>query len=235
VKRGDVTLRSREGCHEIVTSSPILSVHLLERLTTVITTLSARPLPLVVASGHPRIFLAGADLGEIAKLNAATSGEYSHRGRRLLELIESFPAPVVAAVGGACTGGGLDLALACDAIVASPTAAFAHPGVRRGLVTGWGGTVRLPHRAGVAEARRVLLEGGFTGAGAAAAEGWVTTTGAADPVAAAKGEALRLAAIAPRRLDLWRTFRSARFVDRFRASVVHNGGMQECLDDRETP
>ncbi len=58
--------------------------------------------------------------------------------------IEHFPAPVYAAVSGYCMGGGLDLALACHCRIATPNAIFGHRGAALGLITGWGGTQRLP-------------------------------------------------------------------------------------------
>ena len=104
----------------------------------------AVPTPLVLRSAHPTIYLAGADLAEIAALDGPSCADYARRGRVVLERLALYPAPTVAAVHGSCSGGGFDLGLACDWIVAGGAAAFSHPGVRRGLVTGWGGTVRLP-------------------------------------------------------------------------------------------
>lgn len=219
-------MRTHDGCGVLDMSSPILSTGLLDRLVKLVAELSAATRPLVLSSSHPRIFLAGADLHEIAGLSAVSSRDYARRGRHLLALIGTFPAPVVAAVHGACTGGGLDLVLACDAVVASDSATFAHPGVRRGLVTGWGGTERFPSRAGTAEARRLFLEGRPIPAPVAASRDWVVRAQGADPLPAACAEARRLAALDSRRLELWRAVRDARFVDRFRASVVHNEGMQ---------
>ncbi len=66
---------------------------------------------------------------------------------------------MVAAVRGFCLGGGLDLALACHARVATYDSSFGHPGPSLGLMTGWGGTQRVPRRVGKAEALRMLLTG----------------------------------------------------------------------------
>ncbi len=218
----------------LVLPSPFLSTAALAALRGRLAALAARAVPLVLESGHPRIFLAGADLREIAGLGPGTAAAYAVEGRRTLAELERYPAPVVAAVGGACTGGGLDLVLACDAVVASPAATFAHPGVRRGLVTGWSGTARIPRLLGDAAARRIFLEASFLDAPGALDAGLVNAVDG-DPVAAACAEAARLARLHPGRIHLWRTLRSARFIDRFRACVVHNWWRQHPSRNGERP
>jgi enoyl-CoA hydratase/carnithine racemase len=69
-----------------------------------------------------------------------------------MQVIEEFPAPVYAAIEGYCMGGGVDLALACHHRIASPQAVFGHRGAALGLMTGWGGTQRLPRLIGKAHA-----------------------------------------------------------------------------------
>src|SRR5947207_4948106 len=71
--------------------------------------------------------------------------------------IECFPAPVYAAISGYCMGGGLDLALACHRRIASPNAIFGHRGAALGLITGWGGTQRLPRLLGRATALQMFV------------------------------------------------------------------------------
>jgi enoyl-CoA hydratase/carnithine racemase len=93
--------------------------------------------PLVLA-GNDRFFSAGADLNEISLLDAPTAYEFSQMGQTLMTAIESFPAPVYAAISGYCMGGGLDLALACHHRIASPHAVFGHRGAALGLMTGCG-------------------------------------------------------------------------------------------------
>jgi len=99
--------------------------------------------PLVI-TGNARFFSAGAELEEIAALNGPSAYEFSKMGQALMESIESFPAPVCAAISGYCMGGGLDLVLACQRRIGSPNAVFGHRGAALGLITGWGGTQRLP-------------------------------------------------------------------------------------------
>jgi len=74
-----------------------------------------------------------------------------------MQLVENFPAPVFAAISGYCMGGGLDLALACHRRVSSTHAIFGHRGAALGLITGWGGTQRLPRLIGKAKAIEMFV------------------------------------------------------------------------------
>jgi enoyl-CoA hydratase/carnithine racemase len=78
-------------------------------------------------------------------------------GQRLMNAIAQLPAPVYAAIHGYCMGGGLDLALACHHRIASPHAVFGHRGAALGLITGWGGTQRLPRLVGKAKALEMFV------------------------------------------------------------------------------
>ena len=132
--------------------------------------------PLVVA-GNPQFFSVGADLNAISALAGAEAWRLAGEARRWLDAIAHAPHPVIAAVDGYCLGGGLDLALACHVRVCTPRAYFGHHGARLGLVTGWGGTQRLPRLIGRARALEHLL----------AARGW------SGEEAVAQGLAQRLA------------------------------------------
>lgn len=112
--------------------------------------------PLVVA-GNDRFFSAGADLGEISALDGPAAYEFSKMGQALMSAIDHFPATVYAAISGYCMGGGLDLALACHHRLASPHAVFGHRGAALGLITGWGGTQRLPRLIGKGRALEVFV------------------------------------------------------------------------------
>jgi len=114
------------------------------------------PVPPLVVSGIPN-FSAGADLNEIAELSGPEALAFAQAGQKLMNLIEHFPAPVVAAISGYCMGGGLDLALACHRRIATPNALFGHRGAALGLITGWGGTQRLPRLIGRARALEMFV------------------------------------------------------------------------------
>jgi enoyl-CoA hydratase/carnithine racemase len=111
----------------------------------------------LIITGNPKFFSAGADLHEIAALTAPEAYEFSLMGQRLMNSVANFPAPVYAAIHGYCMGGGLDLALACHQRFASPHSVFGHRGAALGLITGWGGTQRLPRLVGKAAALQMLV------------------------------------------------------------------------------
>lgn len=112
--------------------------------------------PLVI-TGNDRFFSAGAELAEISALDGPAAFEFSKMGQALMDTIDCFPAPVCAAISGYCMGGGLDLALACDRRIAAPHAVFGHRGAALGLITGWGGTQRLPRLVGKARALEMFI------------------------------------------------------------------------------
>lgn len=114
---------------------------------------------IILASAAERAFAAGADIREMALMGPSTAREHGARGQAVTRQIERLPLPVIAAVHGVCLGGGCEVALACDFIVASEDAAFGQPEINLGVMPGWGGTRRLPRRIGVARARRWVLTG----------------------------------------------------------------------------
>lgn len=152
-------------------------------LTECVEQLARAPRPLII-TGNERFFSAGAELAEIAALNGPAAYEFSRMGQALMNAVDGFPALVCAAVSGYCMGGGLDLALACDLRVAHPHAVFGHRGAALGLITGWGGTQRLPRLVGKARALEMLVAAEKLTAARAREFGLVNEL-AADPVAAA--------------------------------------------------
>ncbi len=113
----------------------------------------------VVIGSDAGSFGTGADIGELANLDARTARDFAARGQELFNRISAFEIPVVAAIRGFCLGGGLDLALACHARVATFDSTFGHLGGALGLITGWGGTQRLPRLIGKGQALQMLLTG----------------------------------------------------------------------------
>jgi enoyl-CoA hydratase/carnithine racemase len=116
----------------------------------------------VLTGAGEKAFLAGADLNELQSIldGSVPSEEYTARVRAVLGAWERLPQPVVAAVQAAAVGGGLEVALVCDLIVADPRARFGLPEVRLGLMPGAGGTQRLLRRVSLGAARELLLLGG---------------------------------------------------------------------------
>ena len=113
----------------------------------------------IVITGSNGYFAAGADIGELMHLSGAAALDYARRGQRLMKSIEQNPAVVIAAIDGYCLGGGLDLAIACDLRYATARSIFAHPGGRIGIMTGWGGTRRLPLIIGKTRALEMMAAG----------------------------------------------------------------------------
>jgi len=217
-----LTLEHHRGTTHIVFKTPILDERVLEGLVAVLQqdTGGDSVVPLVLRSAHPTVFLAGAHLAEIASLDEASCVPYANRGRHVVALLERYPAPTVAAVCGSCSGGGFDLTLACDTVITWPSARFEHPGVKRGLVTGWSGTTVLPGSVGGPLSRAALLTGRTVSGRSLEALG-VRCGADDDPIETATDAALDLARLDSARLQLWRSLRRGRFVDRFRASVLH--------------
>jgi enoyl-CoA hydratase len=215
-------LNRRRGVDTLCFSSPILSTQALRDFSAALDSLSARNVlrPLVLWSVHPTVFLAGADLAEIADLDAESCVPYSHSGRRAIQLLERHPAPTIAAVNGSCSGGGFDLVLACDLVVVGPGASFTHPGIRRGLVTGWSGTTQLPDRLGSAASRSALLQAADVRV-ASLPDGLVVRLATGDPFEDAIETARHLASPNAIRWRLWRGLKGSGFIDRFDAFVVH--------------
>jgi enoyl-CoA hydratase/carnithine racemase len=142
-------LRSNDGTNR-------LTLHCVLSLMEIVRQLEREERPLVI-TGDERFFSAGAELAEIAALDADSAYEFAKMGQALMDTIERFAAPVCAAISGYCMGGGLDLALACRYRIASPHAVFGHRGAALGLITGWGGTQRLPRLVGKARALEMFV------------------------------------------------------------------------------
>ncbi len=115
----------------------------------------------ILTGAGEKAFVAGADIGELAKMEPLTGVEISREGQRVLDAIERFPKPVLAAVGGFALGGGCELAIACHLRVASENAVFGLPEVGLGIIPGYGGTLRLTRLVGLGRALEMTLTGGM--------------------------------------------------------------------------
>jgi len=113
----------------------------------------------ILTGAGEKAFVAGADIGELAKQNAVSGKEYAHRGQAVLDLIENLGKPVIACINGFALGGGCELALACTMRLASDNAKLGQPEVKLGIIPGYGGTQRLPRLVGKGLAMQMVLAG----------------------------------------------------------------------------
>lgn len=113
----------------------------------------------IVTGAGEKAFVAGADITEIHDLNAQTGDTFSQTGLQLMQSIQDFPRPVIAAVNGFALGGGCELAMACDIRLASEKAKLGQPEVNLGIIPGYGGTQRLPRLVGMGKAKQLTFTG----------------------------------------------------------------------------
>jgi enoyl-CoA hydratase len=114
---------------------------------------------LIVTGAGEKAFVAGADIGELAKCTPVEAQQLSRRGQSTFRILENLGKPSIAAVNGFALGGGLELALSCSMRVASPNARMGLPEVKLGILAGYGGTQRLPRLIGRGRALEMLLTG----------------------------------------------------------------------------
>ena len=114
----------------------------------------------LVLTGAGKAFVAGADIAEMSHFNAAEGTAFSRLGHeRVFTRMEESSLILIAAVNGFALGGGLELAMACDMMLASDRARFGQPEVKLGLIPGFGATWRLARLVGVNRAKEILLSG----------------------------------------------------------------------------
>jgi len=174
-----------------------LSEPLMEELVERLAELDRDPaIRCIVLAGSERAFAAGADIGEMAEAGAIDM-LYARRVERW-DAIRKLWTPLVAAVSGFCLGGGNELAMSCDLIVASETAKFGQPETGLGITPGAGGTQRLTRAIGKAKAMDVVLSGRFLDAREAERAGLVARVVAREAwLEEAKRVAREIAAKAP--------------------------------------
>jgi enoyl-CoA hydratase len=152
----------------------------------------------ILTGAGEKAFVAGADIGELAKQDAVSGKEYAHRGQAVLDLIENLGKPVIACVNGFALGGGCELALACTLRLASDNAKLGQPEVKLGLIPGYGGTQRLARLVGKGLAMQMVLAGDMITAEEAHRIGLVNeVTTAAELVPRAEAIAAKVIANAP--------------------------------------
>lgn len=127
----------------------------------------------VIRSALERVFIAGGDIAVMRDLTVAEGTRFVYAGQHLMRRFEESRLVVIAAVGGFALGGGLELALACDMVVASDAAVFGLPETQIGLLPGWGGTQRLARVVTPQRARELIFTGRRVDAAEAMAFGFV--------------------------------------------------------------
>jgi enoyl-CoA hydratase len=113
----------------------------------------------ILTGAGDKAFIAGADIGELAKATSIQAEQSSRFGQSVLDLIENLGKPVIAAVNGFALGGGCETAMACTIRIAAEAARFGQPEVKLGLPPGGGGTQRLPRLVGKGRALQLILTG----------------------------------------------------------------------------
>lgn len=184
-----VSLSVDGGVGEILLTRPpmnALSAQLQGELAAVAAQVAdRRDIRAVVVSGGPRIFCAGADVDEMANWSSTEMTDRSRQLQSALSAIAQLPQPTVAAISGYALGGGLELALCCDARVAGDNAKLGLPEIRLGIIPGAGGTQRLPRLVGASRAKDLVFTGRSVDAEEAAEMGLVDRVVAPDHVEAA--------------------------------------------------
>jgi len=166
-----------------------LSVELMDQLVAALEKFDNDPnIHVMVITGSEKVFAAGADIGDMAEASVVEMMERNNLARWLR--IKAVRKPIIAAVSGYALGGGCELAMHCDIIIASESAKFGQPEINIGVMPGAGGTQRLTRAIGKFKAMEVILNGRFLSAQEAFEAGLVTRVVAKEQFLA---EAMRLA------------------------------------------
>lgn len=134
-----------------------LSTGLLQELSECLDQIEGSPeVRSVIICGEGRFFSAGADIKEFTLVKGSENTTFAERGQQLMERIESFPKPIIAAIHGAALGGGLELVMACHIRIAEGGAKLGLPELNLGIIPGFAGTQRLPKYVGTAKALEMI-------------------------------------------------------------------------------
>ncbi|HUR62163.1 MAG TPA: enoyl-CoA hydratase-related protein [Candidatus Thermoplasmatota archaeon] len=174
-----------------------LNVEVLESIHATVQGLAGKAKAIIV-TGSGKAFVAGADIAQMQSLSSAEAREFSLAGQDSFQSLAEFHGPVVAAINGYALGGGLELAMACDILIASDKAVVGQPEAKLGVVPGFGGSQRLPRRVGPGVAKWLLMTGESVKADEALRMGIVDQVVPHDTLmTAARGVATRILANGP--------------------------------------
>ena len=137
----------------------IFSTDVLHDFITAIETLHSSNVKVLVITGEGNTFIAGADIKEMSAFTPQQADDFAQLFHRALNTLEEFPGPVIAGVNGFAFGGGCELLLVCDIVIASEIAIFGQPEINLGIIPGAGGTQRLAGRIGKMRAKELIFTG----------------------------------------------------------------------------
>jgi enoyl-CoA hydratase len=174
--------RSSEGFAKLVFNRPdrlnTLTIAMRRELASAVDELEADPdIRVLIVTGAGPVFTAGLSLDEWDTAGLPVAGAYEHDP---VAALQRFRGPVIGAINGLAITGGVEIALACDMLIASSEARFADTHVRVGLLPGWGGSARMVQRVGLPRAKELAFTGRFFGADEALAWGFVNRVVPAD-------------------------------------------------------
>ena len=161
----DVLRRERRGSIEILTITRpkalnALNLEVMDALHEAFTQLSMdEDLRAVVLTGEGKAFVAGEDIASMQDMHPLNAEAFAAHGQDMGAAMENLPVPIIAAVNGFALGGGCELAMCCDIVLAGERALFGQPEVKLGVIPGFGGTQRLVRRVGMTRAMDLVLTG----------------------------------------------------------------------------
>jgi enoyl-CoA hydratase len=160
----NIIVEKKNGVGIITMNRPavlnVLDIDTIEELTTAVKDLeNDHTIHVAIFTGKDKAFIAGADIKQMQVMNPLQAKEFATLGHQLLQNIENSRVPYIAAVNGYALGGGCEIMMACDLILASATAKIGQPEINLGIHPGFGGTQRLPRLVGSIKAKELLLTG----------------------------------------------------------------------------
>jgi enoyl-CoA hydratase len=160
----NIILEKKNGVGTITMNRPAvlnaLDIETIEELTRAVSELeSDQTIHVAVLTGKDKAFIAGADIKQMQTMNTIEAKTFATKGHFLLQSIENSRLPYIAAVNGYALGGGCEVMMACDIIIASTLAKIGQPEINLGIHPGFGGTQRLPRLVGPIKAKELLLTG----------------------------------------------------------------------------
>jgi enoyl-CoA hydratase len=160
----NILVEKKNGVATITMNRPqvlnALDIETIEELTNAVQELEQdTTIHVAVLTGTDKAFIAGADIKQMQHMTSLQAKQFATLGHQLLQHIEDSRLPYIAAVNGYALGGGCEVMMACDIILASTTAKIGQPEINLGIHPGFGGTQRLPRLIGATKAKELLLTG----------------------------------------------------------------------------